>query len=266
VVNLLDFERLDDAVLVGHSYAGVVVTAVADRRPERLNAVVYLDTSPLPSGMSIADVQLPDQRDRQRRDVEQRVDGWRWPDGDTLTSGTFGSTAGLNERHLRLLEERATAQPYATFTAPLELARNRPPGVRRAAILCTDGGIDLALLRTLLAEGDPRAAVFGGSRLGAARARHRTLADVLTPGPLAELLHDVASMPPSKPGAWHRRPRHGWTARRVSRSFHADPARLACPTGALDRLGAGQRRRSGAPRGRFRSRPRRPGTRRPSRR
>ena len=35
VVNLLDYEDLGDAVLVGHSYAGVVVTAVADRRPER---------------------------------------------------------------------------------------------------------------------------------------------------------------------------------------------------------------------------------------
>jgi pimeloyl-ACP methyl ester carboxylesterase len=33
VVNLLDHEDLSDAVLVGHSYAGVVITAVADQRP-----------------------------------------------------------------------------------------------------------------------------------------------------------------------------------------------------------------------------------------
>jgi len=31
VVNLLDYEDLSDAVLVGHSYSGIVVTAVADR-------------------------------------------------------------------------------------------------------------------------------------------------------------------------------------------------------------------------------------------
>ncbi len=30
-------------VLVGHSYAGSVITAVADRRPERITALVYLD-------------------------------------------------------------------------------------------------------------------------------------------------------------------------------------------------------------------------------
>jgi pimeloyl-ACP methyl ester carboxylesterase len=71
VVNLLDYEALEDAVLVGHSYASTVVTAVADRRPQRLNAVVYLDTSPLPDGTAIADVQRPEQRERQARAVEE---------------------------------------------------------------------------------------------------------------------------------------------------------------------------------------------------
>jgi pimeloyl-ACP methyl ester carboxylesterase len=33
----------DDVVLVGHSYAGSVITGVADRLPERVRALVYLD-------------------------------------------------------------------------------------------------------------------------------------------------------------------------------------------------------------------------------
>jgi uncharacterized cupin superfamily protein len=45
VVNLLDYENLEDAVLVGHSYAGIAITGMADWRPERFNAAVYLDTS-----------------------------------------------------------------------------------------------------------------------------------------------------------------------------------------------------------------------------
>src|SRR5512142_2314783 len=48
VLGVLDYEDLHDAVLVGHSYSGVVVTGAADRRSERLNTVVYLDCSPLP--------------------------------------------------------------------------------------------------------------------------------------------------------------------------------------------------------------------------
>ncbi len=33
----------DDLVLVGHSYGGMVITAVADRVPEKVDALVYLD-------------------------------------------------------------------------------------------------------------------------------------------------------------------------------------------------------------------------------
>jgi pimeloyl-ACP methyl ester carboxylesterase len=197
VVNLLDYERLEDAVLVGHSYAGVVVTGVADRRPERLTAVVYLDCSPLPGGMSITDVQPPEQRDRQRREVERSGHGWCWPPPDrvTLVRGTFGSAVGLEERHLRLLEERATAQPYATFTSPLELDHDRPPGVRRSAILCTAGGIDVAQLSELIAQEDPRAAVFADQdwEFHDLATGHWPMFSL--PGPLADLLHRIASTP-----------------------------------------------------------------------
>ena len=43
VVNLIRFEGLNDLVLCGHSYGGCVITGVADRVPERLRAIVYLD-------------------------------------------------------------------------------------------------------------------------------------------------------------------------------------------------------------------------------
>ena len=42
VVNVLTFEDLDDVILVGNSSAGVVISAVADRVPERIAQVVYL--------------------------------------------------------------------------------------------------------------------------------------------------------------------------------------------------------------------------------
>lgn len=49
VVNLIEAEELQDVVLVGHSYAGMVVTEAADRlvatQPNRLRHLVYLDAS-----------------------------------------------------------------------------------------------------------------------------------------------------------------------------------------------------------------------------
>jgi pimeloyl-ACP methyl ester carboxylesterase len=43
VVNVLLFENLSDVILVGHSYGGMVITGVADRVPERIAKLVYLD-------------------------------------------------------------------------------------------------------------------------------------------------------------------------------------------------------------------------------
>ena len=36
VVNLIEFEDLRDVFLLGHSYAGIVVTGAADRIPQRI--------------------------------------------------------------------------------------------------------------------------------------------------------------------------------------------------------------------------------------
>jgi pimeloyl-ACP methyl ester carboxylesterase len=194
VVNLLDYEALDDAVLVGHSYAGIVVTAVADRRPRRLHTVVYLDTAPLPDGVAIADVQRPEQREAQRRAVAELGEGWQWPvpDRETLVSGIFGSASGLSDEHLRSIAERATAQPYATMTSPVRLAHDRPPGVRRAAIFCAAGGVDVADIRALIAQGDPRATVFADSDWELHELATGHWAMFSAPGALAELLHDIA--------------------------------------------------------------------------
>jgi pimeloyl-ACP methyl ester carboxylesterase len=55
VVNVFEYEDLCNVVLLGHSYAGVVVTSVADRIPNRLSQLVYLDTGPLLDGVALID-------------------------------------------------------------------------------------------------------------------------------------------------------------------------------------------------------------------
>jgi pimeloyl-ACP methyl ester carboxylesterase len=43
VLNVIRYSGLDDVVLVGHSFAGKVAAAVADRIPDRIDMVLYLD-------------------------------------------------------------------------------------------------------------------------------------------------------------------------------------------------------------------------------
>ncbi len=195
VANLLEYEDLHDAVLVGHSYAGIVVAGVAGRLADRLHAVVYLDTGPAPDGLAIVDLQPAELRERQRREVEEHGDGWRWPvpDRETLASGVYGSATGLDEEHFRLIAERGTPQPYATFTSPLRLAPSAGAATRRVAIMASAGAMDVATLRSLIAAGDPRVAVFAapGWELQEIATGHWAMFSA--PRPLADRLAAVAA-------------------------------------------------------------------------
>jgi pimeloyl-ACP methyl ester carboxylesterase len=53
VVNAIEFEKLTDVVLVGHSYGGMVITGVAERIPQRIRHLVYVDAFLPESGESL---------------------------------------------------------------------------------------------------------------------------------------------------------------------------------------------------------------------
>jgi pimeloyl-ACP methyl ester carboxylesterase len=78
VINRIVWEQLDDVVLIGHSYGGVIATLAADRMPDRVRRVVYVDAILPDDGRSVADVVGP-------WIVEGAVDGmvvpsWSKPD------------------------------------------------------------------------------------------------------------------------------------------------------------------------------------------
>ena len=62
VVNVLEYEDLRDVTLAGHSGGGIAVAGVADRVPERIARVVYVDSAPLPDGFGQIDTNPPEAR------------------------------------------------------------------------------------------------------------------------------------------------------------------------------------------------------------
>lgn len=56
IVKVLEFEDLTEVTLVGHSYGGMVITGVADRVPERMTNLVYLDAAYPMDGQALTDV------------------------------------------------------------------------------------------------------------------------------------------------------------------------------------------------------------------
>lgn len=107
VVNVLIYEDLNDVILVGHSYGGMVITGVADKVPERLSHLVYFDAHVPQDGESLLDL------NSNRRGSEQRVqtqgDGWLVP-----------VSRGPNDP-----PSKNTPHPYKTWADPVQLEHKK---------------------------------------------------------------------------------------------------------------------------------------------
>ena len=119
---VLDFEELEDVVLVGHSYGGIVVAGVASKS-ERVTDLIFIDALLLKSGESLWSRQNEARQKSLQELAETQGDGWRippyWPD------------PGKDRAH-----------PLATLQDPLELAPGTYERVRGTFILTLDPGAD----------------------------------------------------------------------------------------------------------------------------
>ncbi len=131
VANLLFYEDLSDVVLVGHSYAGMVITGVAAIAPDRLGLLVYLDAYLPEEGQSQIDLWPPAMRAQVEADAALN-DGLRPPPSLELL--------GLVDSDLaEWAAARMTPQPMATFTQPPPPATPESAAVPGAFIRCTRG-------------------------------------------------------------------------------------------------------------------------------
>ena len=79
VVNLLHYERLERVLLVGHSYGGMVVAGVAERIPERIDGLIYLDAFVPRDGESAEAIAGPGLAGAIHEAARLHGDGWRVP-------------------------------------------------------------------------------------------------------------------------------------------------------------------------------------------
>jgi pimeloyl-ACP methyl ester carboxylesterase len=162
VINVMDCEDLTDVILVGHSYSSIVVEGVADRSPDRVGLVVYVDGAPMGDGVAHLDFYPPEAQDQVRSTVETSGDGWRLPFPGFEALEQQASLAGLGPAERRLIASHATAQPFGTYTQPLQL-KNDGSAHQLRAIVCSDGGFSVQQIRAALASDDPGMfAIFAG--------------------------------------------------------------------------------------------------------
>jgi pimeloyl-ACP methyl ester carboxylesterase len=190
VVNLIGFEDLHDVVLVGHSYAGIVVTGVADRIPERIALLAYLDAGPSPDEVAFLDLQPPEARELLERLVDQAGEGWRLPlpAWEELEGVMGASLEGLGPTERARMRGRAVAQPFRTWTQPLSLGN---PARERLPKAMITSSIPLAQVREMIAAGHPWFAELAGPEWSFLELPTGHWPMFSVPGPLASLLGEL---------------------------------------------------------------------------
>ncbi|GJF03502.1 MULTISPECIES: alpha/beta fold hydrolase [Pseudonocardia] len=134
VVDLLVERDLTDVVLVGHSYAGLVVTVVADRVPERIGRIVFLDAMVPRDGENAIDVMPVSQFLVDAALASES--GWRIPPVPELPApfGLFGVTDPVD---IAWLKSTLSDQPVDCLRQRVKIINPAADLIPRTHIHCT---------------------------------------------------------------------------------------------------------------------------------
>jgi pimeloyl-ACP methyl ester carboxylesterase len=127
IVSLLEMEDLSDVVLVGHSYGGMVVTGVADRAPERIGRLVYLDAFVPEDGKCTLDYVVPERAARMREEGE-RV--------GSVTPPPLSLWGITTQEHIDFAKPREVCHPYRTMSQKIRLS-GKAQNIPRTFIYCS---------------------------------------------------------------------------------------------------------------------------------
>ncbi|MFD5831079.1 alpha/beta fold hydrolase [Lentzea sp. NPDC060358] len=145
VVRLLVEEDLRDVVLVGHSYAGMVISAVANEVPDRIARLVYLDAMVPEHGESALDA-LPAARG-------MLGEGWRVPP-PAEPFGLFGVTDPADVAWLRTM---LSDQAVRCLTEPVAMDHPALAAILRTHVHCVPKpeGVEPRPVPALQPNGEP---------------------------------------------------------------------------------------------------------------
>ena len=130
VVNHIVFENLNNIILVGHSFAGSVISGVADRLKNRIKKLIYFDAMILIDGQKPFDISP-------KETVEQRIELAKKFGNDISIPAPSADAFGVFDiKKSLLLEEKLTPHPLSTFQSKLILKNEIGNGIPLSYIFC----------------------------------------------------------------------------------------------------------------------------------
>lgn len=126
VLNLIEWEDLENVVLCGHSYGGMVITGVADKIPHRIGALVYLDAFIPEDGESAMDMVNAERRLKILKDAAAL--------GGDAVPAPPPEFFGINEVDREWVRSKMTPHPLASIVQAIRLTGAHMRVKRRLAI------------------------------------------------------------------------------------------------------------------------------------
>jgi len=138
IVAVLLTEDLCEVTLVGNSSAGTVITGVADRVPERVQRIIYLDAFVPTDGHSTSDLVAPDRWAAMQQLAAAEGNGWLLPRFAPLPWDRFIRNAWhVAHEDVPWIVPRLRPTPLRHFTESIRLHTNGNTGISRVYIRCT---------------------------------------------------------------------------------------------------------------------------------
>jgi len=124
-------QTLANVILVGHSFAGLVISGVADHIADRLDRLIYLDAFVLPSGQSTF-ATLPDKVVNALTASAQAHHGYGIPAPDPIHLGI-----PVDSEQYTFAQEKLTPHPINTYASALSLDAPLGAGVKKIYLAST---------------------------------------------------------------------------------------------------------------------------------
>lgn len=126
ITRLLIAGDLQDAVLVGHSYGGMVVSGVADKMPERVKALVVLDGFVPESGKAM--------REYWPASIMTHLDKEASISGGVSVPPLPAQSLAVEKENREWVDRQTTPQPYGTFNEVIRLTGARDAIAKKSYI------------------------------------------------------------------------------------------------------------------------------------
>jgi pimeloyl-ACP methyl ester carboxylesterase len=134
IIQVIEYENLNEVMLVGHSYGGLVIGGVAEKVPERIRRLIYLDAY-IPQDNKCAFDIIPGlEAIYKKRALKEQGREWLVA---SYTPEEFGVT---NPDDIKWMNPRLSPMPWHTHDQPLRITNPKARKIPKSYICCTEFG------------------------------------------------------------------------------------------------------------------------------